>query len=171
MRFDDLYLCDSSGSKNNDFLGPVIVRELEVAANGDDNDWINDDSGVSDANNFDQVNDSGASAPDDTGAGGTVSSDTVGEKELYDMTNLSGVTGNVHFVQLGIQAALDSAGSRELKFKFKDSVSGEADGDTFTVDMASMDEFHDVFDDNPATAATWTVTEINNGQIGMEVVS
>jgi len=171
VRIDDLYLCDDSGTTNNDFLGPGVVRVFEVNANGDTNDWVNDNTGVSDSNNFDQVDDAGNTFPDDSGAGGTVSSNTVGEKELYDMVDLSGVTGNVHFVMLSIQAALDEAGSRQAKFKFKDSVSGEADGDTFTVDMASFDEFHDLFDVNPATASGWTISELNNGQVGMEVVS
>ena len=170
VRFDDVYLLDSTGGIHDDYLGPQVIDPIVVTANGDTNQWTNDTPGPS-SGNFDQVNDPGNAAPDDSGAGGTVSSGTVGQKELYQMSDLVDVSGSVNFVMIGIQAAMATAGSRQLKLKFKDSVAGEADGDTFTVDQTNMDEFEGVLDINPATAAPWTAAEINAGQFGMEVVS
>lgn len=171
LRLDDMYICDGSGSKNNDFLGPRIVEMVEVTANGDTNQWDNDNTGVPDANNFDQVNDSGGSAPDESGAGGTISSDTNGEVNLFTMSDLQQITGNIDFVFLGIQAAMAAAGSRTLRFKFRHNSTTTVNGDSFVVNSTVYDEFIQVWDDNPVTAVAWDVTDIDAAQFGLEVVS
>lgn len=167
LLLDDIYVLDSSGSKNNDFLGPSIVEKVEMTATGDDNDFTNDTPGAS-SDNWDQVNDA-ASATDETTAGGTISSDTNGHLDLYNASDLTQITGTIHAVQIGIQAAMAAAGSRTLKPKFKGTL--EADGSNFLVDSTTYDEFVEVFDDNPETAAAWDVADIDGGQFGVEVVS
>lgn len=171
LRLDDIYICDGSGSKNNDFLGPRIVEAVTVTANGATNQWTNDATGVPDANNFDQMNDSGGSATDETGAGGTISSDTNGHLDLYTMSDLQQITGNIDFVFLGVQAAMAAAGSRTLKFKFRHNGTTNADGNSFVVNSTVYDEFIQVWDDNPVTAVAWDVADIDAAQFGIEVVS
>lgn len=171
LRLDDIYINDGSGAKNNDFLGPRIVEMVEVTANGDTNQWDNDNTGVPDANNFDQVNDLGTAAPDETGAGGTISSDTNAEVNLFVMSDLQQITGNIDFVFLGIQCAMAAAGSRTLKFKFRHNSTTNADGASFVVNSTVYDEFIQVWDDNPVTAVAWDVTDIDAAQFGLEVVS
>ena len=39
------------------------------------------------------------------------------------------------------------------------------------VDSQVHDEFHQVFDQNPNSAAAWDVADIDGGQYGVEVVS
>jgi hypothetical protein len=46
-----------------------------------------------------------------------------------------------------------------------------ANGDSHVVDSTVFDEFTQVFDDNPASAAAWDVADIDDGQFGIEVVS
>ncbi len=167
--YDDMYVLDSSGSKNNDFLGPSIVEAVEMSATGASNDFTNDSGGASSAN-WDQVNDS-RTVTDEVGAGGTISSDINTDLDLYGATDLSQITGTIHAVQLGIQAAMDAAGSRTLRFKYRDPDTTVVDGGNFVVDSQVFDEFTVVLDDNPHSAAAWDVNNIDDGQFGVEVVS
>lgn len=169
LSYDDMYLNDSTTADSNTFLGPSIVEGFEMTATGTTNDFTNDSGGAQTAN-WDQVNDS-PSATDESGAGGTVSSDTNTHKDTYVVSGLAQVTGNIHAVQVGIQAAMAAAGSRNLKFIYRDPGDTEADGDTFVVDDTNYDEFVDNFDRNPVTGAIWDVDDINNGEFGFEVVS
>lgn len=171
LYLDDMYVVDSTGTKNNDFLGPRIVEAVEVSGNGAQNDWNNTNTGTPDANNYQQVDDVGSSSPDDTGPGGTIDSDTNTDIDLYAMTDLQEITGNIDFVFLGVQAAMSAAGSRTLRFKFRDPDTTVANGDSFVVDSTVFDEFIQVWDDNPASAAAWDVADIDGGQFGVEVVS
>lgn len=165
---DDIYFIDTTGSSNNDFLGDSIVEGALPNGAGNSTQWTND---AGSGSNFNNVDDPGGSSPDDTGAGGTNSSDTNTNKDLYAYEDLVQIQGNIHFVQLGTQMAMSAAGSRTVKTKYRDPDTTEADGDTHTVDSTSFDEFTEVFDENPASAAAWDVDDINNGEFGVEVVS
>ena len=171
LRLDDMYVVDDSDTINNGFLGPSVVESIEVTSNGAENDWVNDASGVSDSNNFQQVDDPPTGGTDESGVGGTISSGTVGDRDIYVCSDLQNVTGNIHFVQTGIQAALDSAGSRTAKHSYRSPSAADGDGDTFTVDNTTYDEFTNIYDRNPATGASWDVADVDDGQFGIEVVS
>jgi hypothetical protein len=64
-----------------------------------------------------------------------------------------------------------AAGTRTVKTTYRDPDTTEADGDSHVVDSTTFDEFTEVFDDNPASAAAWDVADIDGGQFGIEVVS
>ena len=165
--YDDFYLCDGTGSKNNDFLGPSVVEKVEVDTEGTTIEWT-PDNGTDNSNNVDDV---GTSAPDDSGAGGFNYSDTNTNKDTFVMTDLTQITGTIHAVQLGVQLAMGAAGTRTVKTVYRDPDTTEADGDSHVVDSTTYDEFTQVFDDNPASAAAWDVTDIDGGEFGVEVVS
>lgn len=171
LRLDDFYLVDNTGSVHNDFLGPSLVEGVIVTANGATNQWINDNTGSADVNNFDQVNDDGNSTPDDSGAGGYVRSDTNGNIDLYTMSDLVQTVGTIHFVQVGVQAAMASAGSRTLRHKYRDPDTTVVNGNTFLVDSTTYDEFIQVYNVNPNGSIAWDPTDIDGGQFGVEVVS
>lgn len=170
VRFDDVYVCDDSGASNNDFLGPRIIEAIEVTANGDTNQWVNDNTSVVGVNNFQQVDDAATSTPDENGSGGTISSDTNGDLDLFTMSDLQQITGTVSFVHIGVQAAMAAAGLRTLRFKYSDGAT-VADGPSFVVNAVSYDEFTAILDTNPVTSAAWDVSGIDGGQFGVEVVS
>ena len=144
--FDDLYLCDDQGGVNDDFLGPQIVEAIEVIGNGATSDWINDQSGVSDANNYTQVDDAGNLAPDDVGAGGTVSSDTNAQRQLFQMGDLVNVNGNVTAVVVEAQLAMASAGTRTVKVKIN---TDDAPNDNFISNQTTFDKFSIMMNINP----------------------
>ena len=167
LRFDDMYVLNSTGATNNDFLGASIIEGLLPTSDGASTQWTNNGSG----DNYTSVDDAGTSAPDDSGPGGTNGSDTNGQKDLFGFADLQQITGTVHGVQVGVQLGMASAGTRTVKTKYRDPDTTEADGTSHVVDSATFDEFTEVMDVNPASAAAWDVADIDDGQFGVEVVS
>jgi len=167
LRLDDMYVLNGTGAVNNDFLSPSIVEGKVPNANGTTIQWTNNGTGDS----FTSVDDAFDQAPDDVGAGGTVGSDTNGQKDTYNFEDLTQITGTIHAVQLGIQLGMAAAGTRTVKTKYRDPSTTEADGDSHVVNSTTFDEFTQVFQENPVSAAPWDVADIDGGQFGMEVVS
>jgi len=165
-RFDDIWVWDGTGSLNNDFGGDAIIEEFHPNGAGNSTQWT-----PSAGSNFDNVDDSGGSAPDDAGAGGFNGSDTNGQKDLYALSDLVQIQGNILGVFLETQMAMAASGSRQVKTKYRDDGGSEADGATHSVAATVYDTFIDTFDQNPATATPWDVADINGGQFGVEVVS
>src|SRR6185436_10261763 len=162
---DDNYILDTTGSVNNDFLSPVIIEGILPNGAGTTTQWT-----PSAGSNFDNVDDPGNAVPDDAGAGGFNSSDTSGQKDTYAFQDLTQILGTIHFVQLGTQLAMAAAGSRSIKTKFRDNGGTEADIATKSVASTAYDEFVDVMDLNPQSAAAWDVTDIQGGEFEVEVV-
>ncbi len=164
---DDINCKDTTGTENNGFLGDFVIEGKLPNANGTTIQWTNDAGAGS---NFENVDDPGNAAPDETGVGGTNSSDTSGQKDLYAFEDLTEIDGSIAFVQVGAQMAMAAVGSRSVKLKYRDDGGTEADIVTVSVASTSYDEFFAVMDQNPAVPADWDVTDINGGQFGVEVV-
>jgi hypothetical protein len=164
--FDDMNVKDGTGATNNDFLGDFIVEACTVNGAGASTQWTND---AGSGSNFNNVQDPGNAAPDESGAGGTNSSDTSGQKDLYALTDLAHIDGSIAFVQIGAQLGMLAAGSRNVLVKYRDDGGTDATAATVTVASTTFDEFPVVLDQNPVTATPWDVSDINGGQIGVEV--
>lgn len=167
LRYDDLYINNGAGATNTSFLGPSIVEGLVPNANGATIQWANNGTGL----NFTSVDDAGTSAPDDTGAGGTNGSDTNAQIDLYAFEDLQQITGTIHAVQVGVQLAMASAGTRTVRGKYRDPDTTVVNLDSHVVDATTFDEFTQVLDINPNSALAWDVADIDSGQFGVEVVS
>lgn len=167
LRLDDIYVVNGAGSSHTDFLGPSVVEGALPNANGATIQWTQNGTG----NNFTSVDDSGTTAPDEAGAGGTVGSDTNGQRDLYAFQDLQNITGTIHAVQLGIQLGMAAVGTRTVKTVYRDPDTTVADGASHVVNSVTFDEFTQVFNENPASAAPWDVADIDGGQFGQEVVS
>jgi hypothetical protein len=163
---DDHYVLDGTGAVNNNFLSPVIVEGILPNGVGTATQWTND---AGTGSNWENVDDAGSAAPDETGAGGTNSSDTATQKDTYAFQDLTQILGAIHFVQLGTQLAMAAAGSRSVKTKFRDNGGSEVDIATKVVALTAYDEFVDVMDVNPQSAAAWDVTDIQGGEFGVEI--
>ena len=167
LRYDDCYVNNGAGSTNTSFLGPSVVEGLLPNANGATIQWTNNGTG----DNFTSVDDLGTSNPDDTGAGGTNGSDTNAQIDLYAMEDLQQITGTVHAVQVGIQLGMAAAGTRTVRGKYRDPDTTVVNLDSHVVDNPTFDEFTQVLDQNPNSAAAWDIADIDDGQFGVEVVS
>jgi hypothetical protein len=165
LELDDIYIANGTGSVNNDFLGPQTVEGIEVDTDGATNQW----TPATGSDNSNMVDDLGTSNPVDTN--NYNGSDTNTNKDLFNFTDLTDTAGTINAVQLGVQMAMASAGTRTVKTKYRDPDTTEADGTSHVVDSTSYDEFTEVFQQNPAATATWDSTDIDGGQFGIEVVS
>lgn len=164
---DDINVKDTTTSEANTFLGDLVIEGRLPNGAGATTQWTND---AGSGSNWENVDDPANAAPDETGAGGTNSSDTSGQKDLYAFEDLVEIDGDIAFIQVGVQLAMAATGSRSVKIKYRDDGGTEADASTVSVASTAYDEFSVVLDQNPAVPADWDVTDINGGQFGVEVV-
>jgi len=83
QELDDIYICDTDGTTNNDFLGRVVIEGIFPSADGDASDW----TPASGTDNYAMVDDT--PTDDDTSY---VENNIQGDEDLYDYGNLSTIT-------------------------------------------------------------------------------
>lgn len=160
VRYDDIYVCDTAGSLNNDFLGDIAIRSLLPTGAGSSTQWT-----ASAGSNYQCVDESGA-PNDDTDY---VSDSTTGHKDLYAMGDLGSNVTAVKAVQVLYRSRKDDAGTRTLKGKIKHS-SSEGNG-ADQAQSSSYVYYRDIFETNPSTSSAWTGSEVNAAEAGVEVVA
>jgi hypothetical protein len=157
--YDDLYVCNTSGSVNNDFLGDVRVETLYPSGAGNTTQFT-----PSAGSNYQCVDD--ADPDDDTTY---VESGTVGHVDTYAFDDLSASPTSVFGIQTVIMARKTDGGSRTATPVVR-SGGTDYDGTTFGLaDTYTCD--HQVWENDPDTAAAWTESGINAAEFGFEVVS
>lgn len=155
--YDDLYVCDGSGTINNTFLGDIRVQTLLPNGPGSSTQFTPTGS----ANNYMNVSE----VPDN--ANTYNSSGTVGQRDTYAMSNLNAATGTVFGVQQVMRAFKSDAGTANIK-------SAQKSGATISygaVNSLSVNDltYFDMFETNPATGASYTPTDINSIEAGAEI--
>lgn len=155
---DDLYVCDSTGSINNNFLGDVRVDTVRPIGAGNYSEFSKQGS----ASNWDNL--------DDT----TIDSDstynysnTVGQRDTLDCGNLPAITGSIFGVQVNMAARKDDAGGRTLRSLTRVS-STDYEGASQNVGT-DYRVYRQVIEQNPNTTAAWTESEINTAEFGYKV--
>lgn len=157
---DDLYICDATGSANNDFLGDIKIETLYPNGNGTNSQLTGSDGNQVD--NYLLVDEAGTPATADY-----VTSGTVGQKDTYAFSNLVTSTGPVKGVQINNYANKTDAGSRSIKAL---AVSG---GSTATGAIKPLQTTYNahlqVQETDPNGGGAWTIAAINNAEFGVEV--
>jgi len=161
LYLDDWYVCDGSGTINNDFLGDCHIEAVFPAGAGDSTQWT-----PSTGNNWECVDDGGSNQDFDY-----IESDTPGNKDLYTVTSLTSITDNIAGLQLNAEGWEAGATARTTKMILKVG-STEYDGSARAFPGGNdYSQIHEIYEMNPDTGASWTATEINSLQIGLELVS
>lgn len=158
--FDDLYIVDTNGSVNNDFLGDIRIETLYPNANGSSSQFVGSDGDSID--NYQLVNEAGA--PNTTNY---VSSSTVGQKDTYGFTDLSATSGSVKGVQVSIYAVKTDSGVRDVRSVVR-SGAVEAYGTTSPLQMTHNTHLH-IQETDPATGAPWSISAVNTAEFGIDV--
>ena len=154
---DDLYICDVTGTKNNDFLGDCEVNTIFPKADGALEDWAL--SAGSDS--FALVDDN---PPDDDTT--YVQSNVSTEQDSFDMDDVSSIT-TILGVQL-TEYARFLTGAASMKHLSRVGGTNYL-GSSKT--LAATYDFHlHVFEDDPDISNNWTVSGLNAAEFGMEVV-
>lgn len=157
---DDFYLCDQSGTTNNNFLGDVRVDTLYPNADGSYTDFT-PSTGTS---HYALVDESAPSATDYN------SSSTVGHRDSYGLANLAALTSQVVYgVQVNAALLKDDAGARTAATMVR---SGTTNGDGAEAAMGITDSYvSQVYELNPATSTAWTETTVNAMEAGVRIVT
>lgn len=156
---DDFYVCDTSGSLNNDFLSDVKVVRLKPNAAGDSTQFT--PLSGSNYTNVDEL------TPDsDTSY---VYSSTAGNKDLYNVESLASAPANIYGVRVTSTMRKDDAGSLTARNVLK---SGATTSNGTTVGpLTSYAAFWDYHETDPNTSAAWTNSALDSLQVGVEQVS
>lgn len=152
---DDLYICDTSGSVNNDFLGDSRVITLSPTAVGDITQFT-----PSAGNNWECVDDMN---DDDTTY---VSASASGNKDLYNVANLPITPSSVHGVSVISTARKSETGTAANRNILKTNGT-IANGSTNYL-STSYNKYITTYEINPVTSTAWSVSDVNNLQIGIE---
>lgn len=156
--YDDLYVADSTGSVNNDFLGPVRIKAVLPDGAGNSTQFT-----PSTGSNYQNVDDA-AQDGDSTYNSET----TAGEIDLYTFGAI-GLTGTVKGVQTNLCVRSDGAGAETIAPMFRISgtnYAGTTVGLTTSYTYASQ-----LYETSPATSSAWTVSEIDGAESGIKLVS
>lgn len=155
--WDDVYVCDNTGTMNNGFLGDVRVQTLSPSGAGSSTQFAPTGS----ANNWDNVDEAPYSTTDYN------SSATTGQRDLYTLTDLAATTASVKAIQNNLIARKTDSGTRVLKTAVK---SGGTVYTSTGVNLSATDlTVSTIRETDPATSAAWTVSGVNALEAGAEV--
>lgn len=170
MRLDHVIIADDTGSNVNDFFGQSLVLDALPASDGDDTDWTpNTGSSHYVLVNEEMPNNNVLTTEDSK----RVTSETVSDFDRWHMQHLadqgvpSGAT--ILAVQVETCAAMEASGSRTLRVAFKDTGGSTAEGDNAVLSGTDLDVLLQVWEQNPALTASWSVAGLDAAQFGVKV--
>jgi hypothetical protein len=155
----DMYICDTSGTLNNSWLGDVAVRALVPNGNGTYTQLTN--SSGTQSSNYTYVDELPSSGTDYVG------SSTSGLADTYAMTDVPSGVATVYGMQVNAFVKKSDANLGQAKMRFR-SGSTDFTGSTITA-ATSTQEFRQLRETNPLTGNQWTVSEVNGIEAGIEI--
>lgn len=160
--FDDLYICDGSGSVNNDFRGDVRVDCYLPDGNGNSSQLVGSDGNSTD--NYQLVDESSQNGDTDY-----VQSSTVNNKDTYTFADMSHTPSSIFGTQLNMISKKDDSGTRSICSVCR-SAGTDYDGDTQALGT-SYSDYRNIRETDPATSAAWTRTNLNSAEFGVKVAA
>ncbi len=160
--YDDLFICDGTGSANNDFLGPLNIYTLVPNGNSATVQMT-----ASAGSNFQCVDEIPSNTTD------YVTATAVNQTDLYTMTDLpAGITPTaIPGVQFRTQARRLSNNANLGKFQFASSYSGSTAFSTTKSVMASLFQSNfSIREKQPDGTSDWTKAAIDGLDAGMKSV-
>lgn len=157
LYMDDVYVCDSLGATNNDFLGDVRVETLMPSGAGNSAAWT-----PSTGSNYACVDETTANGDTDY-----VSSSTVDQTDTYAMGNLVTTSGTIKAVQYVLEARKANAGSRSVAAVARIGSTDYAGTGQQVLDLYRF--LTEVKETSPATSSAWGIAEVNGMEYGQKV--
>jgi len=159
--FDDLYICDTTGSYCNDFLGDSQVDTLYPNEDGAVVQW----TPSSGSSHYSLVDDSGTIDESDY-----VYTSTLNAVDVYGLTDLSLLgTDVIHAVVVNSAAQKTESGDIGLNGVVRISSTNYYSNRLAVLDSVSV--LQGIFMRNPATSTAWTRDAVNGIQAGVRLVS
>lgn len=159
QQYDDVYVADNTGLKNNDFLGAIRIKTLVPTANGDTIQLTPVGAGT----NYQAVNNP-VLTPDAT----YVESRIIGEKDLYYSSGLV-IDPNNSIAGVVVNAVVrkDKSGYGNVGIPVKYGTT-DSEGCPYFV-PSGYQSFQRHLDVNPVTMLPWTQSQVNNFQAGVQI--
>lgn len=157
--YDDLYICDGTGSTNNDFLGDCRVDVIFPNGAGNYTQLT-----PSTGSNYTCVDESTPNTTD------YVSGSTVNDRDSYTLGDLPALTSQtVHGVQVNAAILKDDAGIRSVGTMVRSS-STNSDGSGVALSV-SQTYITQIYEMNPNGSVAWTETTVNAMEAGVKITS
>lgn len=157
--FDDFYFLDTTGTRNNDFLGPIRIDAIVPTS-----DVTSDLDPSSGSTNFDKVDD----IPHD-GDTTYVQSNVAGERDVYEMSAIAlAGTRDVFGVQHVTVARKDDSNTRALT-PVLISNGNEVNGSSQVL-TTNYRHYVEMYNEDPDGNVDWTDTAVDSLQAGTEIV-
>jgi len=161
-QFDDLYICDGTGSKNNNFLGDIRVDVIRPNGAGTYTDGTPSGAGA----NWEQVDETLLSTTDYVSFAYSASPNL---KDSYAFADLPALGGSLVLgVQVNAAAATSDSGATRDVAVFTKSASTETTGTSKTVATA-LNSVRELMEDDPDTSTAWTQSGVNAAEFGVKV--
>jgi len=156
---DDLYICDNTGTQNNDFLGDIKVVTIYPNADGTNAAWT-PSSGTAHYAVVDE-----APANDDTDY---LYTSTVGATDTLNFEDIT-LTGSIRGILQLACIRKDDAGARSAALICR-VVTTDYEGPDVSLGN-SYTYLKQIRETNPATGSPWTVADINAAEFGVRMKS
>lgn len=157
---DDLYLLDTTGAVNNDFLGCVRVETLNPTGAGTTTQFTPNGAGT----NYGCVNE-GAWDDDTT----YVSDATPGDIDTYATSDLSSAGLTIYGVQIAHRSRKDDVTTRSIAACIR---SGGTNYFGTTIPLTqTWTPYFEIHENDPHTSSPWTGTNVNAMEIGAKLIA
>jgi len=164
---DDIYVVDGSGAIRNDFLGDYVIEGINPVTPDDTAEWSIFPAAP--ATHFDKVDDPNSGGNRHDADATYAESPTDAQSDLYAMSDLVFITGNILCVTQKANVRLTSSGSRTVKFVYKDATPTTSLGTGIAITQTSFRPgIERIMEQDPNTAADWTVARVNAGKMGLK---
>lgn len=157
----DLAILNTAGSVNNTWPGDVRVQTLIPNADGNTSQGVGSDGNS--VSNYLLVDETPYSSADYVGV------TTDGQGDTYGLTDLTAGTNTVKGVQVNLLAAKSDAGAKSIKRRVRSGGTTYAGASQLL--SASYATYSEMLEQDPATAATWTVSNVNALEAGFEAAT
>lgn len=156
--FDDLYMLDTGGGRNNDFLGVCRIDTLFPTAAGASTGWT-----PSTGSNYDCVNEVSATFTD------YVSGDAVGEEDLYTFGDMPFTPDTINGVQTTVYAKRGSASFRKIGAVTRVGGTSYVQDERYL--SVSPRYYTNLNETQPGGAGLWNKTVVDGAQFGVKVTA
>jgi len=158
--YDDIYICSSSGTVNNTYLGDIRVDALVPSGNGNSSQLTGSDADSTDNYlHVDEVTQDGDTS--------YVEHATSGNKDTYAYDNLAVSPGTIHGISVATYAKKTDTAAKSFRRVLR---SGGTDYTGSDVSLGTGYVFtEEIFETDPDTASAWTESGVNAMEVGFEV--
>ncbi len=168
LAIDNVYVCDGTGSVNNDFLAEPEIEAIDVSGDGATVQWDNNGGAASLEDAWNETAITQSTTEDDK----RVTTKNVADLSLATLANPTLVRSvTVIGVETRIVAKMEASGTRNVQFFYRKTTGTPAQVGTSieTLTGTTLVGHQDVRETDPNTAAAWVVADIDGLQVGVEL--